>query len=157
MEFEDELAIDTDKEHLWSLVSDPEVLVECVPGAQEVTRESELEYHGVIERGVAGVTITLDGEVEMTEFDEPDRLSAEARGEDRRSNSRMEATMAMDLESTEDGDVTTISYVIDMDFTGRLASLGARIVKRKINADINTFFDNIKERAESEPPEQYST
>jgi carbon monoxide dehydrogenase subunit G len=69
----------------------------------------------------------------------------------------MEATMAMDLESTDCEDVTTISYVIDMDFTGRLASLGARIVKRKINADINTFFDNIKERAESEPPEQYSS
>jgi len=147
MEFEDELAIDTDKKHLWSLVSDPEVLVECVPGAEEITRASEMEYHGAIERGIAGVTITLDGEVEMTEFDEPDRLSADARGVDRRSNSRMEATMRMDL--FDDGDDgTTISYVIDMDFTGRLASLGARIVKRKINSDINTFFDNVKDRAE---------
>jgi carbon monoxide dehydrogenase subunit G len=148
MEFEDQVAIDTDTEHLWSLVSDPEVLVECVPGATEVERVSEREYHGVIERGVAGVSLTLDGEVEMTEFDEPDRLSADARGEDRRSNSRMEATMHMDLLEADDGDGTTISYVIDLRFTGRLASLGARIVKRKFDSDIDTFFENITERAE---------
>jgi len=146
MEFEDELAIDTDKEHLWSLVSDPAVLVECVPGAKEVDRISDREYHGVIERGVAGISMTLDGEVEMTELDEPNRLSAIARGEDARSNSRMEADMYMELE--ENGDGTTIEYFIDLDFTGRLASLGARIVKRKINSDIGTFFDNLKERAE---------
>lgn len=147
MEFEDEIAIDTDKEHLWSLVSDPEVLVECVPGAKEVERLNEREYRGVVERGVAGVSIALDGEVEMTELDEPNALNAIARGDDARSNSRMEATMTMDL--SEDGDETRIEYFIDMDFTGRLASLGARIVKRKINSDIDVFFENIKERAET--------
>lgn len=147
MEFADELVIDTDRDHLWTLVSDPAVLVECVPGAKEITRVSEREYHGVVERGISGITLTLDGEVEMTEFDEPTHMGAEARGEDRRSNARMEATMQMDL--TEDEDGTTIAYVIDLDFSGRLASLGARIVKRKINADINTFFENIKERAEA--------
>ena len=148
MEFEDELVIDTDKEYLWTLVSDPEVLVECVPGAEEITRISELEYHGVVTLGLAGINLTLDGEVEMTEFDEPDRMSAIGRGQDRTTNSRMEADLTVDLlEGDDDG--TTVSYYIDMDFTGRLASLGARIVKRKINSDINTFFDNLKERAEA--------
>jgi len=146
MEFEDELAIGTGQAHLWSLVSDPEVLVECVPGAKEVERINDREYRGVIERGVAGITMTLDGEVEMTELEEPHRLEAVGRGEDNRSNSRMEAEMSMEL--TENGESTTIAYYIDMDFTGRLASLGARIVKRKINSDIGTFFDNLKERAE---------
>jgi len=146
MEFEDELSFDTDRNHLWSLVADPEVLVECVPGAMEIERVSEREYHGVVERGVAGVSIALDGEVEMTELDAPETLSAVARGEDRRSNSRMEADMRMVL--SEDGDATRLEYLIDMEFTGRLASLGARIVKRKINSDIDTFFDNIRERAE---------
>ena len=146
MEFEDELTIDTNKEHLWSLVSDPAVLAECVPGAKKVERINDRQYEGVIERGVAGISMTLDGEVEMTELNEPNHLSAIARGEDNRSNSRMEADMCMKL--TENGDGTSIEYFIDMDFTGRLASLGARIVKRKINSDIGTFFENLKERAE---------
>jgi carbon monoxide dehydrogenase subunit G len=34
-----------------------------------------------------------------------------------------------------------------MEFTGRLATMGSRILKRKMKSDIDTFFDNIEEEA----------
>lgn len=148
MEFEDEIAIRTDREHLWELVSDPEVLATCVPGAKEVEQLSETKYRGVIERGVAGVSIALNGEVELVELDPPGHLVAEASGQDPKTNSRMDATAEMTMTESDDG-VTTLAYHVDMEFTGRLATLGARIVKRKINSDIGTFFDNIRDRAEA--------
>ena len=52
------------------------------------------------------------------------------------------------MEDNGDGS-TTLTYYVDVEFTGRLATLGARIVKRKINSDIGLFFDNIRDRAES--------
>lgn len=156
MEFEDSKVIETEKDHLWELVSDPEVLATCVPGAKEVNKLSETRYEGVIERGLAGVSVSLDGEVEITELDEPDYLSAEATGEDMKTNSRMDAVAEMDMTETDDGQ-TTLEYHVDMDFTGRLATLGARIVKRKISSDIDTFFDNIQERAEGESEEVETT
>lgn len=146
MEFEGEVTIDADKQRIWELISDPEILVECVPGAKEVNRVSENKYTGVIERGLAGVNISLDGEVEMTELNAPDNIVAEASGQDTRTNSRMDATAEMTI--TEEDEGSTLSYHIDMDFTGRLATLGSRIVKRKINSDINTYFDNLQEMAE---------
>lgn len=147
MEFEDEVTISTDKDHLWELVSDPEVLVNCVPGAKEVEKVSETKYVGTVERGLAGISVSLDGEVEMTELNAPDSLEATVHGEDTRTNSRMDADAEMNMTEVSD-DETTLSYYIDMEFTGRLASMGARILKRKVNSDIGTFFDNIKERAE---------
>lgn len=155
MEFEDTKVIDTDKDHLWELVSDPEVLAMCVPGAKEVNKLSETRYEGVIERGLAGVSLSLEGEVEITELNEPDYLSAEVTGEDTRTNSRMDAVAEMEMSETDVGQ-TALDYRVDMDFTGRLASLGSRIVKRKISSDIDTFFVNVQERAEDEAEEAES-
>jgi carbon monoxide dehydrogenase subunit G len=60
----------------------------------------------------------------------------------------MDATAEMSMEDNGDGS-TTLIYHVDIAFTGRLATLGARIVKRKINSDIGLFFDNLRSRAES--------
>jgi hypothetical protein len=148
MEFEDSVTVEADKEHLWEMISDPEMLVSCVPGAKEVERISETEYSGVIERGLGGITVALNGEVEITEMDAPDHLEAEATGEDKKTNSRLDATAQMHMNATGETQ-TELEYYIDLDFTGRLASLGARIVKRKISSDIQTYFDNIQSEAES--------
>ncbi len=155
MEFEGDVTINADKERVWELISDPELLVECVPGAKEINRVSESKYTGVIERGLAGVSISLDGEVEMIELNAPDNVVAEASGQDTRTNSRMDATAEMTI--TEEDGGSTLSYQIDMDFTGRLATLGSRIVKRKINSDINTFFENVQKIAEGGDLEEESS
>ncbi|WP_165875255.1 CoxG family protein [Natrarchaeobius chitinivorans] len=146
MQFQDEVVIETDAETTWELVSDPEVLVESVPGAKEVTRVSDDEYKGTIERGIAGITVALEGEVAMTELNPPSHLTAEASGEDSNTGSRLDADAEMDM--TDEGDSTTLAYEIDMEFTGRLATVGSRLLKRMIRKDINTFFENIKNRAE---------
>lgn len=148
MQFEDELTIGVEKQRLWELISDPEMLVELVPGAEEVSRVSETTYTGVIERGLAGITVSLSGEVEMVELDAPDNVVAEATGQDTRTNSRMDATAEMGI--TEDEDGSALSYHVDVEFTGRLASLGSRIVKRKIQSDIETYFANLRTHAEGD-------
>lgn len=149
MEFEDELELGLGKDDAWNLVSDPEVLASCVPGAREVEKISESEYRGTIERSMAGVSVALDGSVTMTVLSPPDYLEANATATDSRTNSRVDADAIMEMETVEEGR-TCLSYHIDIGFTGRLATLAGRLVKRKINADIETFFDNIREHAEAE-------
>ena len=148
MEFEDEIHIQLPREELWDLVSDPEALASCVPGAKEIEQLSETKYRGIIERGIAGISINLIGEVEMTKLNPPENLVALVEGQDPKTNSRMDATAEMSMEDNGDGS-TTLTYHVDVEFTGRLATLGARIVKRKINSDIGLFFDNLRSRAES--------
>ena len=149
MEFQDEVVIEADAETTWETVSDPEVLVNCVPGAEEIERVSETHYTGTIKRGVAGIKVSLEGEVEMTELDPPNYLSADASGEDSNTGSRLDAEAEWTM--TETGsDETTLESELRMDWTGRLATLGARMSKRLINRDINTFFDNLKDHVEAD-------
>ncbi|WP_255197532.1 CoxG family protein [Halorarius litoreus] len=146
MQFDGEVAIGADQQTVWETISDPEVLVLCVPGAEEVERISDTHYKGTIKRGIAGVNVQLNGEVEMNELTPPDRMVADAKGEDELTGSIMTADAQMDL--TANGDGTDLSYTMDVEFTGKLATLGSRIMKRKIQSDMNTFFDNLRGRAE---------
>lgn len=146
MQFEGEVAIGTDQETLWEIISDPEALVMFVPGAEEVERISETKYRGTIKRGIGGINVELDGEVQIADLDQYDRMVADAKGEDERTGSIMMADAEMELSDAAEG--TLLTYSVDCEFTGKLATVGGRIMKRKIKSDIGTFFDNVKERAE---------
>ncbi|WP_336000460.1 CoxG family protein [Halorientalis halophila] len=147
MQFDGEVSIGTDQQTVWETISDPEALVLCVPGAEEVERISETHYRGTIKRGIASVNVELNGEVEMLELDAPDRMVADVKGEDELTGSIMTADAQMDL--SEEGADTILSYTMDVEFTGKLATLGSRIMKRKIKSDMNTFFDNLRDHAEA--------
>lgn len=149
MEFEDEIVIETDSEHVWSLVSDPEVLASCVPGIEEVEKLSETKYEGTITRGISQLTVSLSGEVELVELNEPDQVVAKATGSDPKTNSNVDVDAEM-LMAEADGGQTELAYEIDLTFTGRLASLGSFIVRSQISSDIDTFFDNLREHVENE-------
>jgi len=146
MQFDGEVGIDADQQTVWETISDPKALVLCVPGSEEVERISETHYKGTIKRGIAGVNVKLNGEVEMQELTPPDRMVADVQGEDELTGSIMTSDAQMDL--SEDGDETILSYTMDVEFTGKLATLGSRIMKRKIKSDMNTFFDNLRDHAE---------
>jgi len=145
MEFEGSRQIEATGEHLWDLISDPEVLVWCVPGAKDVTMVSEEKYTGVIERSFAGLTVELDGEVELTELEPPDRIVISATGTDRITKTVMNADGDLVLETSDDG-VTTLRYDMTMAFTGKLP---AHLLKSRINKDIDRFFDNVQDAAEN--------
>jgi carbon monoxide dehydrogenase subunit G len=99
---------------------------------------------------MAGISVALDGTVEMVELNAPDEIQAVATANDTQTNSRLDAEAEM-MMNDADQSGTELQYTIDLDFTGRLANLGARIVKRKISSDINTFFENIKQESEQRP------
>lgn len=144
MEFQGTRRIEATGADLWELISDPEVLVSCVPGAKDVTMVSERKYTGVIERSFAGLTVEMDGEVELTELDPPDRITVAATGTDRITKTVMNADGDLLLETSDDG-LTELAYDMTMEFTGKLP---AHLLKSRINKDIGRFFDNVQDAAE---------
>lgn len=144
MDFEDEITIDAEEGTIFDLVSEPEALVTCLPGATDVTKQSETTYTGVVERSAAGLTIELDGEVEMVDLAPPDHIAINATGTDRITSTEMDATGEMDLLDADDGG-TRLQYAVEMEFSGKLP---VHLVKSRINTDMDRFFENIRTAAE---------
>jgi len=145
MRFEGERSIAADGQELWELISDPEVLVRCVPGAKEVERESETHYSGVVERSFAGLSVDLDGDVELTELRPPEQITIEGHGKDRVTKTEMIADGELSLRDGE-GDETVLDYWMELSFSGKLP---VHLLKGRFNKDIDRFFDNIRDVAEN--------
>ncbi|MEF8771355.1 CoxG family protein [Halodesulfurarchaeum sp.] len=149
LEFVDTVSIETDKDTLWEFISDAENLAEVVPGAQSVTKHTERRYSLEIERGIGHVSVSLDGEFELVEMDEPDWIIAEGEAFDSTTGSTFDVLAAMEMAETEDGAVD-LSYSAQLFYTGGVASLGARLLKKFIESDVNRYFENVKERVEAD-------
>ncbi|MEF8851009.1 MAG: carbon monoxide dehydrogenase subunit G [Haloarculaceae archaeon] len=143
MEYEGTATIPARREAVWDPITDPGVLTACVMGAEEIERVSDTHYEGVIRQELAGATVSLAGEVTVEERDPPERLRFTGAGTDDRTNSHMEADAAVRL--TDEGATTTLSYDVEVTFAGKLATLGARVLRRQVRANVRTYFDNLAE------------
>jgi carbon monoxide dehydrogenase subunit G len=142
--FEDTVEIDATKAEVWETISDPEVLATCIPGAENVERLSERVYVVEITRGLSSLTISLEGEVELVELDEPDWIVASGEAYDSRSHSDFEGLAAMEMSRT-DSETVEIGYKAELTFSGGVASIPNRVVGRLISSDVDGYFENVKE------------
>lgn len=149
IEFEDAVVMETAKDDLWSSISDPEVLATCVPGAERIERLSERTYTVAITRGLSHLTISLEGEIELVEMDEPDWIVASGSAYDPRTHSDFEGLAAMEMTPADDGAIE-LAYRAELTFTGGAASLPTSIVDRIIKSDVDAYFENIKDVVEDE-------
>lgn len=143
MELTGEQEFAASRDTVWETVLDAEVLEACIPGAQDVEQVSESVFEGTVQRGLASITVTMDVRVEIVEDNRPDSLVADLEGSDNRVNSAVDGDLTVEIE--EAGDGATLTYVADLHFSGKLASLGARLIKRQMNKDLQRFFSNLEE------------
>ncbi|MEF8825090.1 MAG: carbon monoxide dehydrogenase subunit G [Halapricum sp.] len=145
MEYDGTATIAAPRDAVWEPITDPEALTACVMGAEEIERVSQRHYEGVIRQSVAAVALSLEGEVRIETLDRPERLTFSAVGTDSRTNARMDADVAVTL--ADAGDETTMDYAVDIQFTGKLATLGSRVLRRQIQANVDTYFENLADYA----------
>lgn len=147
LQFEDTITIDAPKAEVWNFISAPENLVTCVPGAEQVERHSKHEYEFEIVQKIGPFTVTLDGEAELVEMNEPDWIVADGTAYDGGTGSKFDVAAAMEMTETADGTVE-LAYRSDLTMGGGIASVGGRIARRFISSTIDDYFDNIKDNLE---------
>lgn len=148
LQFEDTVVVPGTKEHLWSVISDPEVLAQCVPGADHIERLSKRQYTVDITRGISHLTISLSGEVNLVEMQEPDWVVASGTAHDPKTHSDFEMLAAMEMEAVDEETVQLV-YSADVTFTGGVASLPNRMLRPILKSDIDTYFENVRQAVET--------
>ena len=149
LEFTDTVELDTTKEELWETISDPNVLTECVPGAESIERISERKYTVEITRGVSHLTVSLSGEAEFVEMNPPDYIVTKGSAFDSKTGSDFEILAAMEMNETDDG-TATMTYKAEVTYSGGVASISQRIIRPVVERDVNTYFKNIKAEVEDD-------
>ena len=150
MEMTGEYRIPASREKVWESLNDPEVLAKCIPGCQELKRESETELSARVKSRVGPVSATFTGKVTMSDMDPPNscKLSGDGQG-----GVAGFAKGGAEIKLVEDGSETVLSYVATAQVGGKLAQIGSRLIDSTAKKMANEFFGKFAEEVggETEP------
>ena len=137
MKMSGEEIIPAPRETVWRALNDPAVLKQCIPGCQSVTKTSETKMEAKVTVKLGPVKANFAGTVSLTDLDPPKsyRISGQGNG-GFAGNAQGGANVR--LEEVPEG--TRLSYDVDAQVGGKLASLGARFIDPTARALAGQFF-----------------
>jgi carbon monoxide dehydrogenase subunit G len=146
MKMQDTRDIRADRSVVFAAILDPEVLKDCISGAESVTGNVTDGYEAVVTQKVGPVKATFKGAVQMSEIVENERLTISGEGKGGAAGFAKGGAVVT-LEEVEPG-LTRLSYDVEAKVGGKLAQLGSRIIDGFAKKMADQFFDRLKEGLE---------
>ena len=142
-----------DRATVWRALNDPAVLVRTIPGCQRLEALGEDAYTMTISAGVGSIKGVYDGQVRLTDQEEPGsfRMHAEGAG----APGTIGADVRVVLEDAPSGG-TSLTYDADAVVGGMIGGVGQRMltgVSKKMAAE---FFANVDAALAAGPVEAAS-
>ena len=135
------------RDAVWQLMSDPQAVAQCMPGARLDGPPQDGNISGRIAVKLGPIAATFVGEGTVAQFPAEYRQVIEGRGGDRKSGSRVTGTVDYRLSAvTADNGTegTRVDIVIGYGLTGLLAQLGRSELARDLARHMGeTFAQNI--------------
>jgi uncharacterized protein len=149
MNFEQRVTIPVSRQELWRFLMDVPQMATCIPGARDVTAESDNRYKGSLRVKLGPINLNLQGVATITERDEQQwRAVARAEANDRRIGGGAHVTANMSL--IENGhDATELMVQAQARFLGKLGEFGEPLIRKQANATVAAFARNVASHFQS--------
>lgn len=124
IEIEKEFDVPQSIDDVWAFLTDPERIVQCLPGARLVEEIDERTFKGEIGMKLGPIGTTFQGVIRFDELDEErHHVVMTGQGKDERGTGSVRMTMTSTLTPGEEGGTSVwVSQTVAL--SGRLASFG---------------------------------
>lgn len=151
MDLAGEYRIEAPRDAVWQALNDPDVLKQCIPGCQEIEKESDTAFSAKVKSKIGPVSATFKGKVTLSDLDPPNAYTISGEGQGGVTGfAKGGARVTLE----EDGSATLLRYTADGQVGGKLAQVGARLVEgtaKKVADDFFTRFNElVSEQAASQ-------
>ncbi len=148
MVIEQTLKIKAPIKKVWETMLDVSFLISCIPGIENLEVVDENNYKAILKARVSIMTAIFDTEIAIIDKQEPVYIKVAGEGKGRMGVGRVAFSQTVNLKSvsTEDTDVT---YKLDLNVIGRLASLGGKAIAKKVTEVSEVFRDAFTAKCES--------
>ncbi len=148
MKFETQTSVECSKEALWSLLFDVSRVAALIPGCSDVEELDPLkQYSALIRQKVGPFKFEMPCEIVVDDYADQERVGITATGQDKKTSTGALVKLALVL-GDEDGKVT-IDIDADIQISGKLATLGFPIVKKKCTDIFREFDANLHQALET--------
>lgn len=146
MEMKDEIRIEAPRDRVYAALNDPDTLKECIPGCEELIKNSDTELEAKVTLKIGPVKAKFGGNVTLDKSNAPGRFSLTGEGTGGVAGF---AKGGADVELEEDGEATVLRYTAKADVGGKIAQLGSRLINSTANRLASQFFAKFKEEVEA--------
>jgi carbon monoxide dehydrogenase subunit G len=142
--------LEATRERVYQSLVNPEVLQRCIPGCERLERTGENTFAATIRTGVGSIKGLFDGKVRLEDLREPEhfRMVVEGKG----APGFLKGSGDLDLE--QDGAVTRVKYVGDIQVGGTIAGVGQRMIQGAAKMMAAQFFTCLGAEAKTAPGEE---
>jgi hypothetical protein len=144
MEMTGEQLIALPQQATWNALNDPDVLKDCIPGCESITRLSDNEYEVVLTAKVGPVSAKFKGKMTVTNSDPPRAYTLSFEGQGGVAGfAKGESTVTL----APEGGGTRLTYIAKATVGGKLAQVGARLIDGVAKQLAGKFFEAFNKRA----------
>jgi len=131
-------------EKVWALLSDPEKVASCVPGARITEKVDDKTYKGSITVKVGPSLTDYKGEVQILRLDaQKHEIEIQGKGQDVRGRGSASMTMTGKLAALNGG-ATQVTSISEINVVGILAQMGSRVISEVSNIMFDKFSQNFQ-------------
>jgi carbon monoxide dehydrogenase subunit G len=146
MHFEGTVQINAARDKVWAFLIDPNQVGSCGPGVETIEVIDDTHFKATAKVGVGFISARFVVNMELVDLEAPDKANIKAHGQ--APGSAVDATATMNL-SDGDGGGTQMDWLADVNISGTLASVGARLIEGTANKMIGQTFDCIRTKLEA--------
>ncbi len=128
------------RQAVWDALIDPEILARCIPGCTSLVETEPDRFTAEVALKVGPVSARFRGNISLEDKQEPESCRIVGSGSGGAAGFAKGAAL---VSLNETGGETEVAYDIDIETGGKIASLGARMMRRVIDSNIENFFNSL--------------
>ena len=141
MILQDEVQIPRDRQTVFGALNDTEILKASIPGCEELTRVNDDQLEAKIVVRFGPVKASFASTVTLDASGGPEKFSLSGSGD---AGAVGSAKGGAEVNLTEQGQATLLSYEVKIDVVGKLAQLGSRLMEGTTRKLAKKFFTNFE-------------
>lgn len=125
------------RETVWTMLNDPAVLRECIPGCEELVAHDATHMTAIVTLKIGPIKARFAGDVDLVDVMPPASYAIMGEGKGGLAGF---AKGRAEVELIEVGDETKLVYKVDVAVGGKLAQLGSRLISSTSKKLSEEFF-----------------
>ena len=131
------------RETVWAGLNDPEILKQCIPGCDELVKNSGTELSAKVGLKIGPMTAKFTGKVTLSDLDPPNGYKIAGEGQGGVAGFG-KGSAVVTLEDDGSGG-TILRYTADSQVGGKMAQLGSRLIDATAKKLADEFFGKFAE------------
>ncbi|GLQ07089.1 CoxG family protein [Sneathiella chinensis] len=142
MEMSGEEIIKAPRAVVWKALNDPEILAQCIPGCEELEKDSDTSFTAKVKIKMGPIKATFKGNVALSNMDEPNSYTITGEG---KGGAAGFGKGGADIRLSDTDGGTLLSYDVKASVGGKMAQIGSRLIDSTAKKLAGEFFSTFNE------------